>query len=691
MRLLISYVCSNKIKTAAVILLSVLQAVFCITVPQITGRMISVGIQKKGFEENYPAVVSRTVYGLFTKLLPEREKETFSRLYTANAEEAVSVSEKYATDRSCCFLADNADAEEAAKLYENAVFAVILAARESDSVNKYDFDELFDKVSLESVNIYVNSVELSEEEKLAYYERSASAARPLKIQAANILLPYIYENARIDCDAVQEKYLKNQALSLVLCTVCELLCAGAASYLIAGISSATEKKLRTDILNKAFRLSDAFLDNMGAGALENAAVNGCSQVGMAVNYAFGSVFFSAAAALFGCISAFRLNFYFGLCIPAAALLILGAVFLIYKLTYSRYYRMQENYGRYSSSVKKSLRHMLTERLSDISFSEKDTVKRNSGEVRRDESFVMKAVLSALTASGLIINVLIAVMVVFGLSDMLRSDLSLGTVVVFVQYSVIILSAFITLGTVLIFSPKAFAAMEDITRILSAEERTETAEVGLPCEKINALRFEKLRIFADSQPLTFTVPSGKILAVTGKSGSGKTTLADVILGRTKPYDGKMTVIGSDGSERGSNSGLRVVYEPSEPVLFSGTVKNNMLVRGTGDDDKTLADALKDAQCDFLPKGEAALNVVLKNRGGSFSGGQRSRLSLAASFAKKGDVYILDDCLSSLDRNVRDNVFKKLNELKKDAAVILITHDAEDAACADMTVELKRGAD
>ena len=101
---------------------------------------------------------------------------------------------------------------------------------------------------------------------------------------------------------------------------------------------------------------------------------------------------------------------------------------------------------------------------------------------------------------------------------------------------------------------------------------------------------------------------------------------------------------------------------------------------------MLDALKKAQCDFLPSHKGALEIVLQNKGEKYSGGQRSRLALACVFAKKSPVYIFDDCLNSVNKSVRNDIVRNIMELKKEATVFVVSQDYGDFD-ADGVIELK----
>ena len=99
------------------------------------------------------------------------------------------------------------------------------------------------------------------------------------------------------------------------------------------------------------------------------------------------------------------------------------------------------------------------------------------------------------------------------------------------------------------------------------------------------------------------------------------------------------------------------------------------------------ALKTAACGFLGDTDTALGTFLSNGGEHYSGGQRSRISLACALSKKADIYLLDDCLSSLDSETFRRVAGNIKRNFGNSIVILVTHSPGADEFADKTISLQ----
>ncbi|XP_063913861.1 probable multidrug resistance-associated protein lethal(2)03659 [Zophobas morio] len=161
-------------------------------------------------------------------------------------------------------------------------------------------------------------------------------------------------------------------------------------------------------------------------------------------------------------------------------------------------------------------------------------------------------------------------------------------------------------------------------------------------------------------------------VVGHTGSGKTTLLKTILGECQTT-GKIDVCG------------KISYASQEPWLFPSTIKNNILFGEEFNQNRyhqILEICSLDYDLDLLPEGE---NTVVGESGINLSKGQQARINLARALYRKSDIYLLDDCLASLDGNVSDSVFQKsICEFLEDKIRIFVTSSTDYAQRADKVI-------
>jgi ATP-binding cassette, subfamily C, bacterial CydCD len=170
-------------------------------------------------------------------------------------------------------------------------------------------------------------------------------------------------------------------------------------------------------------------------------------------------------------------------------------------------------------------------------------------------------------------------------------------------------------------------------------------------------------------LTLDLPRGAHLAVTGPSGAGKSTLVALLLGFLTPERGTAHVPAS------------VAWCPQDPMLVATTVRENLRLADPSATDDRLADALRRAA---LPHWADRLDTYLAGGAASTSGGEAQRLALARALLADADVLLLDEPTAHLDAATARAVLDTIRA--ENRTVVHVTHRPEEAAAADLVVEL-----
>ncbi len=189
----------------------------------------------------------------------------------------------------------------------------------------------------------------------------------------------------------------------------------------------------------------------------------------------------------------------------------------------------------------------------------------------------------------------------------------------------------------------------------------------------------------------TVPAGARVALVGASGAGKTTLFSVLLGFLTPSGGTVGWNGTPLSQlKPSSVRAQMAWVPQEPVLFSGSVRHNLLLGRPEATDAEVWEALRLAHAeDFVGALPGGLDEPVGERGARLSGGQRQRLALARAFLRRPSVLLLDEPTSALDARSEAAVGAGLAALMKGRTVLVIAHRLSTVRDADLIVVLDAG--
>ncbi|MCU9816075.1 MULTISPECIES: ABC transporter ATP-binding protein [Paraclostridium] len=189
-------------------------------------------------------------------------------------------------------------------------------------------------------------------------------------------------------------------------------------------------------------------------------------------------------------------------------------------------------------------------------------------------------------------------------------------------------------------------------------------------------------------LSLSVEAGKTVALVGPSGGGKTTLCNLIPRFFDFEEGDIKIDGisvKDVSLNSLRTNIGVVAQ--DVFLFTGTIKENIIIGKSGATDKEVIDACKKARIhDFIMTLPNGYNTYVGERGIKLSGGQKQRISIARIFLKNPPIMILDEATSALDNVTEQEIQKSLEELGKDRTNLVVAHRLSTIQSADEIIVL-----
>ena len=287
----------------------------------------------------------------------------------------------------------------------------------------------------------------------------------------------------------------------------------------------------------------------------------------------------------------------------------------------------------------------------------------------------------------------------GGAQVVEGKLTAGTLVAFLFYALFVAAAVGSLATLFGNFQEAVGAATRVFELLDAQptvrDPAHPRRFTGPVRGAVALESVAFRYQPDLpdvvRDISLEIAPGDVVALVGRSGAGKTTIASLLPRFWDVTAGRITLDGIDIRDLALDT-LRdaIGIVPQEPVLFSGSIRENIAYARP---DASDADVLRAAQAahawEFIERLPDQWNARVGERGVKLSGGQRQRIAIARVFLKDPAVVILDEATSSLDTESERYVEQALEQLLQGRTTLLIAHRPSTVRRADRVVVLDQG--
>ncbi|MBO0476226.1 ABC transporter ATP-binding protein [Vagococcus sp. DIV0080] len=298
---------------------------------------------------------------------------------------------------------------------------------------------------------------------------------------------------------------------------------------------------------------------------------------------------------------------------------------------------------------------------------------------------------------LIISITNVSIIWYGGHNVANGTLEVGNMMAFMTYAMQILMSFMMMTMIFVLVPRAQASAVRINEVLDMENDISDPETPQQWSNQASLAFNKVlfRYKGAENPainqVDFEMKKGETLAIIGGTGSGKSTLVNLIPRFFDIETGEISLNGQD-VRKVPQKDLRdrIGFVPQKAVLFTGTIRSNLLYGYPDATEEDMWKALEIAQAkSFVEELSDGLDSKVEQGGDNFSGGQKQRLCIARALIKPADVYIFDDSFSALDFKTDALLRKKLKEEVTDAMIIIVAQRISTVVEANQIIVLDEG--
>ncbi|ANU11650.1 ABC transporter-like protein [Planococcus antarcticus DSM 14505] len=469
-------------------------------------------------------------------------------------------------------------------------------------------------------------------------------------------------------------------------------------YQLFGGAYVIERQLRSSLMGHFLKMTPTFYEKNRTGDLMARATNDLKAISETAGFGIltlvdSTLYMATIIVAMGVLVSWELTFLAMIPLPILAIV----VQMLGKKIHARYIEAQEAFGDMNDSVLESvggvrvIRAYVQERASEKQFADMtdDVYEKNMAVERIDALFA--PVTKVLTS--------ISYMVGLGYGAFLVAEgtMTLGDLVAFNVYLGMIVWPMFAIGELINILQRGNASLDRVNETLDYPE-----DVTDPSDPVKTGRPERIgfKDFSFTYPqsssinlqgINLSMNSGQTLGIVGKTGSGKTTFVKQLMREYPTGQGSILMNGIE-LKKLSKDQLRswIGYVPQDHVLFSRTIRENILFGKSNASEEELIEALRlsyfKKDLALLPNG---LDTLVGEKGVALSGGQKQRISIARALIKNPEILILDDSLSAVDAKTEARIIENIQAERSGKTTIITTHRLSAVKHADWIVVLDDG--
>lgn len=344
-----------------------------------------------------------------------------------------------------------------------------------------------------------------------------------------------------------------------------------------------------------------------------------------------------------------------------------------------------------------LRGLTTLKLFDRDREHSRVLDEKADVLNKNINAFMKINFTSFLVTELLIYAAITVSLVICITGMRNGDITIAQALTVLMLSYSYFSAIRQLMSASHSALTAISAAGKVEEILQTDtSRPYNPELPADPEHFDGIRMEHVSYGYEGrsralQDVSLTIPRGSSVALVGLSGCGKSTAASLLMRFCDPDQGTIFIEGKEyRSVTPQQLRTNIAMVPQQVNLFSGTIRENLLLADPNANDEKLKEALSEAGLGSflktLPKG---LDSDVGNAGAALSGGQRQKMGIARALLSEAQYMIFDEATSSVDPQSEREIWETIGRLSKTRTLIIISHRMSTIQNANCIYVLEKG--
>ena len=665
-----------------------LQAYCDLSLPDYTSRIINVGIQQGGIEDNVPQKMRISTMKALSVFMDDDDMKQVEKYYEEDKDiyvlkDGISKDERENLDHLL---------EKPMMLY----YGMCSGSDESKAMTEnMGLQEGTDPVQALGAMPEEMKTQILQEMN----EKLENMPESIVSQSAVLAVKKEYTELGEDLDKLQMDYIIRSGAQMVLMALVIMLAAVTVTFLSSKVAARMGHDLRGDIYSKVIGFSSNEYHKFSTASLITRSTNDVQQVQQVMTMTFRILLYAPILGIGGVIKVLNTDASMTWILGVAVALILLVILVLFKIAMPKFTKLQTLIDRLNLVTREILTGIPVIRAFSREKFEEDRFETANEELTKTNLFVNRCMTFMMPVMMLIMNGVSVMIIYFGAHAVDNGSMQVGNVMAFIQYAMQIIMSFLLITAMSIMIPRANVAAVRINQVLETEGSIEDpVSPEAPQDSLRGtVEFDHVS-FAYPEAgenvlndISFTAKKGQTVAVIGSTGSGKSTLVNLI---PRFYDATQGTVKVDGVDvrKMTQHQLRecLGYVPQKGVLFSGTIDSNIRYGKEDISSEEVQQAAQIAQAtEFIDTKPEKYNSPIAQGGTNVSGGQKQRLSIARAIAKKPEIFIFDDSFSALDFKTDSNLRKALKESTKDATTIIVAQRISTILNADQIIVLDEG--
>ncbi|HMD87795.1 MAG TPA: ABC transporter ATP-binding protein [Anaerolineaceae bacterium] len=494
-------------------------------------------------------------------------------------------------------------------------------------------------------------------------------------------------------------YIVQIGIKMVLITLLSAGCSITVGYFASRVAANTARDIRADLFKRVQTFSNPELDKFSPASLITRTTNDITQIQLLIVLMVRMLFYAAILGTGGAIMAVSESRTLSWNIIAAILALVIVIFVLFNLVMPKMRRMQTLVDKLNLISRENLEGMLVIRAFNSQKFEEARFDVANRELTQNSLFINRAMTMMMPTMMFIMNVTVVMIVWVGAHQVAALQLDVGKMMAFMQYAMQIIMSFLLLSVMFIMIPRASVSASRIKEVLETDTVVKDKKNAVRPRQdfVPDIEYDNVSFCypGSDQPvlknISFKAKHGQTTAFIGVTGSGKSTLMNLLIRFYDVTEGRILVDGVDirDMKRGDLRS-KIGYVPQKGILFSGTVKSNLLYADSASTFDNIKRAARIAQAEeFIATMPEGYDSHIAQGGSNLSGGQKQRMSIARALVKNAPIYIFDDTFSALDMKTDAILREALHKEIRGSTLLIVAQRVGTIMSAEQIIVLENG--